>query len=117
MEMEMNRVNQLVDMLLSGDDAQAEAVVPALASLEREPVALALKHRVPHADADARWWIARALAVLPHPESVNQLIQLVNDPDSDVRACAAMALGELQEFSGCKAWTRLPRTLRMRTHM
>ena len=98
--MEMNLVNRLVDVLLSGDDTQAEAIVPALASLERDPVVLALKHRLPHANADARWWIARALAVIPHPESVNQLIQLVNDLDSDVRACAAMALGELKELSG-----------------
>ena len=100
--MEMNWGDQLVDVLLSGDDARAEAIVPALASLEPEPVVLALKRRLPGAAADARWWIARALAVAPHPESASLLIQLVNDPDSDVRTCAAMSLGELKESSGAQ---------------
>jgi HEAT repeat protein len=95
-------INSLVDALLSGDDARAEAIVPALVAFPSEQVTLALAGRLPRADADARWWIARALAVIAHPQSVILLIELVNDPEPEVRACAALALGELRAFSGAQ---------------
>jgi HEAT repeat protein len=96
----VNDVHRLVDVLLSGDDALAEQIVSVLALAEGEAAASALERRLLGANSDDRWWIARALAVVPTPQSVLLLSGLLDDPDSDVRACAALALGELHAIGG-----------------
>jgi len=96
----VTEVNHLVNVLLSGDDAQAEQIVPALALAEGDAVTSALEQRLPGASCDDRWWIARALAVVSTPRSVLLLSRLLDEGDSDVRACAALALGELHAISG-----------------
>jgi HEAT repeat protein len=96
----MKQINRLLDALLSGDDALAEHIVHSFVLVDGEEVVSALASRLPNASPDDRWWIARALAIIPKPQSVMLLTNLVNDPDADVRACAAMALGELHAISG-----------------
>ena len=81
---------------LAGDDLRAEAAarelaaqgVAALPSL-REIVASA-----GGASEDARWWAARALALIDSPEAVRLLLGLLADPDPALRACAVAGLGE-----------------------
>jgi HEAT repeat protein len=97
---DMNEINQLFAMLLSGEDAQADRAVSLLASADSHEVLNALEQRLAEANSDERWWMARTLAVIPLPRSVVLLAQLLNDPDSDVRACAGLALGELGPISG-----------------
>jgi HEAT repeat protein len=98
----MTEVNHLVDVFLSGDDAQAEQTLPAIAFADGEQIVSAFERRLSGTDCDGRWWIARALATIQQSQSVALLTQLLNDPDSDVRACAAMALGELHPISGAE---------------
>lgn len=98
----MIEVNRLVEVLLSSDDPQAEQTIAAIGLADADAVVSALEQRLPGATADERWWIARALAVIPTSQSVALLTRLIDDPDADVRACAAMALGELQAISGAE---------------
>jgi HEAT repeat protein len=95
-------MNDLIEAILSGDDARAERALPAIAAYGDVAVSL-LARQMAGAHADARWWIARTLAAIPTPQSVLLLIQMMDDHDSDVRACAAMALGELSAAEGADA--------------
>jgi HEAT repeat protein len=96
----MTPIDQFVNALLSGDDERAEQTIPAMALADGAEMVSALERRLAHANADERWWVARALAALPLPHSTTILTRLMNDPDSSVRACAAMALGELHAIVG-----------------
>jgi len=88
-------MDDFLDAIASGDDERAELAVPALAAMDQAQVTTELAARLQAAGSDGRWWIARTLAALPIPQSAATLIEMLNDPDSDVRACAALALGEL----------------------
>lgn len=94
---------ELLEAITSGEDERAEGAVSALSVLGGEDAVPALAGRLPAANPDGRWWIARTLATLPTPQSAAILIELLNDPDSDVRACAALALGELHATVGVEA--------------
>ena len=96
----MTRIDHLVDALLSGDDERAEQTIPAIALADAEEVVSALERRLTRVSPDERWWVARALAAIPTARSVDILARLMDDPHSDVRACAAMALGELHAIAG-----------------
>ena len=96
----MTRIDHLVDALLSGDDERAEQTIPAIALADAEEVVSALERRLTPISPDERWWVARALAAIPTARSVSILARLMDDPHSDVRACAAMALGELHAIAG-----------------
>ena len=98
----MTEVNHLVEVLLGGDDAQAEQTLLAIALADGDQIVSAFERRLPGVDCDGRWWMARALATIQQPQSVMLLNRLLDDPDSDVRACAAMALGELHAISGAE---------------
>ena len=91
------------DAIASGDDGQAELALPALAAMDHVQVTTELAARLHTANPDGRWWIARTLATLPTRQSAATLIEMLNDPDSDVRACAALALGELHAMVGAEA--------------
>jgi HEAT repeat protein len=93
------RMNDLIEAILSGDDVRAERALPTIAA-HGDIAVSALARQIAGAHADARWWIARTLAAIPTPQSVLLLIQMMDDHDSDVRACAAMALGELHAVEG-----------------
>jgi HEAT repeat protein len=98
----MTQIDHLVDALLSGNDERAEQTIPAMAQADAEEVVSALERRLTRASPDDRWWAARALAAIPTARSVNILARLMDDPHSDVRACAAMALGELHAIAGTR---------------
>ena len=87
-------MNDMIEAILSGDDARAERALLTVAAYGDVAVS-ALVQRMAGADADARWWIARTLAAIPTLQSISLLIRMMDDCNSDVRACAAMALGEL----------------------
>ena len=93
----------LFEAIASGDDERAELAVSALAAMNRAQVTTELAARLLAANSDGRWWIARTLATIPAPQSAATLIELLNDRDSDVRACAALALGELHALVGGQA--------------
>jgi HEAT repeat protein len=95
-------IDDLIEAILSGDDAQAELALPTIASYGDLAVST-LAEQMAGAHADGRWWIARTLAMIPTPQSVSLLTQMMDDCDSDVRACAAMALGELRAAKGADA--------------
>ena len=92
----------LIEAILSGDDARAEWALPTIVAYGDIAVP-ALARQMAGAHADARWWIARTLADIPTSQSVSLLTQMIDDCDSDVRACAAMALGELHAAEGADA--------------
>ena len=96
-------MDDLFDAIASGDDERAERAVSVLSTVSGEQAVPALAGRLLETNADGRWWIARTLATLPSPQSAVTLIELLNDPDSDVRACAALALGELHAMAGAEA--------------
>jgi len=95
-------MNDLIEAILSGDDVRAEWALPTIVAYGDVAVS-ALARQMAGAHADARWWIARTLAAIPTPQSVSLLTQMIDDCDSDVRACAAMALGELHAAEGADA--------------
>jgi HEAT repeat protein len=84
--------------LTSGDEARAEAAAQALAALPEGAALPDLRALLAPAEgaaaAEARWWAARALALIPGPEAAALLLALLDDPDEAVRACAVAGLGE-----------------------
>ena len=96
-------MDDFFDAIASGDDGRAEQALPALAGMDHVQVTTELIARLRAANPDGRWWIARTLATLPTRQSAATLIEMLNDPDSDVRACAALALGELHAMVGAEA--------------
>jgi len=95
-------MNGFLEALLSGQDAQAEPAMRALAACGDDAVS-ALAQRLPVVPPDGRWWIARTLAAIHTPLSAKLLVRMMDDPDVSVRACAALALGELCAAEGVEA--------------
>lgn len=87
----MANVDQLIADLTSGDDARAQAAVPAL-TVHREDAIGALVEALDTPVADQRWWIVRALAEFDHPAARKALARALNDSDSSVQQCAALGL-------------------------
>ena len=86
----MNQAD-LLARLSSGDDRLAEAAVREFTS--RPLVALPiLRDLLSNADADVRWWAARALAEIQDPEVPELLQSALHDADVSVRQCAALGL-------------------------
>jgi HEAT repeat protein len=83
-------MRDLLKELTSGDDARAENAVPALVDLGEEVIP-ALLDLTRSDDVDSRWWAVRALAASPHAQ-ITDLIPLLADSSSEVRAAAALAL-------------------------
>ncbi len=79
----------LVD-LTSGDDERAESSIPAIKNLGHEVIP-ALLELSRSDDIDVRWWAVRALAASPHTQT-SDLLPLLNDSASEVRAATALAL-------------------------
>jgi HEAT repeat protein len=84
-------LEQLLSDLTSGDDARAEAAVPAL-TVHGQPAIQALRELQTSPIADRRWWATRALSAFPQPEARHQLIEALSDHELDVRQCAALGL-------------------------
>jgi Uri superfamily endonuclease len=88
----------LLRMLTSGDDESREAGALALGRFGAAAIG-PLATMLAGGDADARWWAARALAEVGGEGTVPHLIRALTDPEPDVRACAALALGRIGEAS------------------
>lgn len=87
----MGQIERLLDDLLSGDDAAAEAAVPALAHLGR-PILDRLLPMLQAPDPDRRWWATRCLAEIDLPEARAALRAGLHDDAASVRQCAALGL-------------------------
>ncbi len=89
-----DELDELLDILATGDDESREAAATALGRFGApavEPLAALLAE----GDAEVRWWAARALAEVGQPGGLAPLIEALGDGDPDVRACAALALGHV----------------------
>jgi HEAT repeat protein len=87
-------LDELLAVLTRGSDESREAAALALGRLGAVAVE-ALAGLLSQADADGRWWAARALAEVPQGGGLAPLVEALLDPDADVRACAALALGHI----------------------
>jgi len=87
----MAPLEQLLSDLTSGDDARAEAAVPAL-TVHGPAVIKALLELLASPLEDHRWWSCRALAAFPQPQATAGLMQSLSDPKLAVRRCAALGL-------------------------
>lgn len=91
-------LDELLDLLASGEDRSREAASLALGQFGTVAVT-PLAALLGGDDADARWWSARALAEVGGERAVPPLVGALTDPDPDVRACVALALGRIGEGS------------------
>lgn len=87
----MPELRTLLENLISGDEARAEAAVPRLAALGDEAFP-ALSDLLSSAEADRRWWAVRALSTLEGEPVTQALEGALTDPDPAVRQCAALGL-------------------------
>lgn len=87
----MAALDQLIGDLTSGDDARAQAAVPAL-TVHGPDAARRLVEALNTPVADHRWWIVRALAEFDHPAAREALVSALSDAKVFVRQCAALGL-------------------------
>lgn len=83
-------MKKLLADLTSGDDTRAEKAIAPLVELGPSIIAPLLDLTRSH-DEDTRWWAVRALSASPHAQTAD-LIPLLNDPSSSVRAATALAI-------------------------
>ena len=84
------KMQELLAELTSGDDTRAEKSIPAIVDLGMDAIPTLLELTRAE-EVDSRWWAVRALAASPHTRTEN-LIPLLSDSASEVRAAAALAL-------------------------
>ncbi|HQV63502.1 MAG TPA: HEAT repeat domain-containing protein [Anaerolineales bacterium] len=84
------KMHELLAELTSGDDTRAEKSIPAIVDLGMAAIPTLLELTRAE-EVDSRWWAVRALAASPHTRTEN-LIPLLSDSASEVRAAAALAL-------------------------
>ena len=84
------KMQELLAELTSGDDTRAEKSIPAIVDLGLAAIPTLLELTRAE-EVDSRWWAVRALAASPHTRTEN-LIPLLSDSASEVRAAAALAL-------------------------
>jgi len=87
----METLHDLLNNLVSGDEAKAENAVSRLLEFGEEAIP-ALLDVTNSADWDSRWWALRTLAQSPHSRT-EWLLPFLNDPAAEVRQCAALGLG------------------------
>jgi HEAT repeat protein len=83
-------MQELLAELTSGDDARAEKSIPAIIDLGMAALP-SLLELTRAEEVDSRWWAVRALAASPLTRT-EDLIPLLSDSASEVRAAAALAL-------------------------
>ncbi len=86
----MTALESLLDDLISGDEARAEAAIPQLIELDAAAIP-ALLDLAKSSDVDSRWWALRALASTPHSRT-EWLVPFLSDPAPEIRQCAALGL-------------------------
>ena len=87
-----SELDDLIDILTSGEDESRELAALTLGRLGPEAAA-PLARLLIEGNVTTRWWAARALAEIDGQEAVQALSGALADADPDVRACAALALG------------------------
>jgi HEAT repeat protein len=92
----------MLNELISGDDARAEAVVPGLAQMGAV-VLDPLLAMLDSPGSDQRWWATRVLAALTQPEARDGLRRSLKDRDPAVRQCAALGLRQRPTQSAISA--------------
>lgn len=83
-------LQNLLNDLVSGDEARAEGAVAALVELGADVIP-ALLDLTRSPDVDSRWWALRTLAQSPLSQT-EWLVPFLNDPAPEVRQCAALGL-------------------------
>jgi HEAT repeat protein len=89
----MKDLGEMLSDLTSGDSLRAEAAAVRLPD-HGEAALAKLSKLVENSNIDTRWWAVRALAGFEQVEAVNLLIARLQDSDSSIRYCAALALGQ-----------------------
>lgn len=97
----VSALQDLLDDLTSGDEARAEAAVPALLALDAEAIS-ALLELTRSTDVDSRWWALRTLAASPHCRT-EWLVPFLSDLTPEVRQCAALGLAGKPDESATRA--------------
>jgi HEAT repeat protein len=87
---------RLLDDLVGGDEARAEAAVSGLIDVGQEVIP-ALLELANSPDVDSRWWALRTLAQSPLCQTEWLVPFLVNDHAPEVRQCAALGLAIQQD--------------------
>lgn len=87
----MSDLESLLNELACGRDERAEQAASALAALGEQalPGLLALAQDL---DDDTRWWALRSLAEIESPGAAQQLAAALDDPNPEIRQCAAAGL-------------------------
>ena len=86
----MTTLDRLLEDLVAGEEAQAEAAVSPLLELGEAAIP-ALLELTQSLDVDTRWWALRVLASSPHMR-IESLLPFLSDPAPEVRQCAALGL-------------------------
>ncbi len=98
----MSSLQDLLDDLLSGDEARAENAVLALIELGEDAIP-ALRDLTRSPNVDSRWWALRTLAQSPHSRTEWLVPFLLNDSAPEVRQCAALGLGTKADESAVQS--------------
>ena len=100
----MTALQHLLDDLISGDEARAEAAIPQLVEMDADAIP-ALLDLTLSPDVDSRWWALRTLASLPHCRT-EWLIPFLNDTAPEIRQCAALGLAIKPDESAAESLVR-----------
>jgi HEAT repeat protein len=89
--------------LTGGDEALREQAAISLGSLPQdqlESVFAALLAMLDDSEPDRRWWALRALSEIPLGEVPSLLVNMLADPNPEVRQCAALGLRLRPDLAG-----------------
>jgi HEAT repeat protein len=87
----VSELKHLLEDLSSGDEARAEAAVPALIERGQDAIPV-LRELAQSPDIDSRWWAIRTLAQSPLCQTEWLIPFLLHDPAPEERQCAALGL-------------------------
>jgi len=82
---------KIIADLFSGEDERAEKAALQIAHYPTQALPLLLE-KSKSADPDTRWWAIRALALIRSPLAIQVFRESLDDPDTSIRQCAALAL-------------------------
>jgi len=91
--MNSDRFTAFGNAIVAGNDDQTERRALALTA-EDNPALIAL---LASADADTRWWAARALAIHGAADAPSAVAPLLEDKEGSMRAVALLTLGHLYQ--------------------
>mgnify|MGYP000229843663 CR=1 FL=1 len=100
----MNALRELLNELISGDEARAERASASLAALGADAIP-ALRELANSPEPESRWWALRTLAQSPLLQT-EWLIPFLDDPAPEVRQCAALGLGSKADERAAQAIVR-----------